>query len=162
MKLIPITLIFATLVFAWCVKKPINTDTAVDIQTGVDIKTNVQQEPDIISMWWEDQTTTPADSADAVITPYRLDMTDWKDAISIDLQSWDKIIIAIKQVPVDAYIHVSQIVYPDGTTDWPFEDGHTFVITQAGSYQFIISPDMMASNEIYTGKVDAELQLFRK
>lgn len=161
MKLIPITLICTTLILAWCVKSPTvnNIDTT---QTGT-VDTTTQQEPDVIAIWW-DETTQGSDTMvnDGTTTSYQLDMSWWRDTISVDLVAWDKVVLAVKQVPVDAYIRVSQIVYPDGTMDGPFEDGHTFDITTSGPYQFIIAPNMMASNEVYTGKVDVDLTLFRK
>lgn len=158
-KIIPLVLLSTLLIVSWCTKNT-NDTTDIQVDTG-STETGTQEEPDVISIWWEQNPGDTAATSDANTTSYQLDMAEGHDTIDIDLQAWDHVIIAIKTVLPQTFFRVSQIVYPDSSMDGPFEDGHTFQITQDGSYQFIVGPNMMASNEVYTGMIDVELSIFR-
>lgn len=92
---------------------------------------------------------------------HELSMTSGSNTIALELKAGDKVIVTIETKLPQTFFRISQVVYPDGTMDGPFGDGQLRDITQAGSYQFVISPNMMASNEVYTGTVQVQTQIIR-
>lgn len=102
---------------------------------------------------------------------FTLDMKDNKWAMKIDYGTGARVkvhftsegIKALKvnlTTPLDTNgnIRVSQIIFPDGTSDGPFGKDMTFDLTKSGSYQVILAPNMMAGDP-WSGEVDMSLEL---
>jgi hypothetical protein len=64
------------------------------------------------------------------------------------------------QTPWDIHwnIRISQIIFPDGTADGPFWKDLTYILTQSGSYQIILSANMMAWDR-WSWEVDLNLEV---
>lgn len=102
---------------------------------------------------------------------FPLDMKDNKWALKIDYGTGARVKVHFSSLgtktlqvnlttPKDANgnIRVSQIIFPDGTSDGPFWKDMTFDLTKSGSYQVILAPNMMAGDP-WSGEVDMSLEL---
>ncbi len=64
------------------------------------------------------------------------------------------------QTPLDTKgnVRVAQIIFPDGTGDGPFGKEMTYTLTQSGTYQIILSANMMAGDP-WSGELDVNIEV---
>ncbi|MEI7477366.1 MAG: hypothetical protein WCJ81_02310 [bacterium] len=65
----------------------------------------------------------------------------------------DTITLTVQSPSSKTSVRVSQIISPDGKADGPFSQNTVFKAPSQGMYNFIIKPNLMASEEPYTGEV---------
>ena len=81
-------------------------------------------------------------------------------SLKFKLSMGDTINLTIDQPSAETVLRLSQVVYPDKSTDGPFSAETSFIASLDGEYEFIFAPNMMASNQPYSGdaKVTVDIQ----
>jgi hypothetical protein len=81
-------------------------------------------------------------------------------SLKFNLSMGDTINLTIEQPSDQTVLRLSHVVYPDKTTDGPFSAETSFIASLDGEYEFVFGPNLMASNEPYTGdaKVTIDIQ----
>jgi hypothetical protein len=92
-------------------------------------------------------------------TEYTINLSDPQSSLPFDLNTGETITLLVQSPTPKTVVRVSQIIFPDGTMDGPFSSDTSFTATQKGKHVFIIRPNMMASEEVYTGNVTVKVTL---
>jgi hypothetical protein len=93
---------------------------------------------------------------------YVVSLADPDAALTFALASGDKIRLQVQSPTSKTVIRVGQIINGLGEADGPFSSDTTFVAPKADTYRFTIRPNMMASQEPYSGNVVVNVSLNAK